>query len=186
KAIFRVKNDPTTYVISMYWVLAEGLEERSKEDKARYDLWVEQGYMRAVEGNKIHPKYVTEWFLELQKKYRMNLLYIGYDAWSAQYWVEEMRDNFGKEAMIPVHQGKRTLSAPMKELGTDLDLKLVNYNNNPVDKWCLANTKKDEDKNGNIQPVKTSKRSKRIDGAASLLDCYVIMGEKQGEYLNMI
>lgn len=186
KAIFRIKNDPVTYVLSMYWILAENLAEKAKEDKAKYVEWVDNGYMRAVEGNKINPKYVTEWFLEIQKKYKMNMLYIGYDAWSAEYWVDEMRDNFGKQTMIPIRQGKKTLSEPMKTVGADLTSKLINYNNNPVDKWCLANTKYDEDKNGNIQPCKTSKRSKRIDGTAALLDCYAALNEVQGEYMSMI
>jgi phage terminase large subunit-like protein len=101
-------------------------------------------------------------------------------------WVEEMRGEFGKNAMIPVHQGKKTLSSPMKSLGADIESKLIIYNNNPIDKWCLTNTAIDVDKNDNIQPVKTSKSRKRIDGTAALLDAYVILQDKYNDYQGMI
>lgn len=93
---------------------------------------------------------------------------------------------FGVGALIPVHQGKKTLSNPMKCLGNDLDSKLVIYNNNPIDKWCLANTAYEEDKNGNIQPHKTSKPTRRIDGTAALLDAYAVMLENKDDYLSRL
>lgn len=88
--------------------------------------------------------------------------------------------------MTAVHQGKRTLSAPMKALKADLIKNRIVYNNNPIDKWCLANTAIDEDKNGNIQPIKTSKATKRIDGTAALLDAYTVFFENEDEYLSII
>ncbi|MEB8830697.1 terminase large subunit, partial [Bacillus cereus] len=112
--------------------------------------------------------------------------WIGYDRWSAKYWVEEMEGYFGKEAMIPVAQGKQTLSSPMKLLGADLESNLVNYNNNSIDKWCLSNTAIDVDKNLNIQPNKTNNQRRRIDGTAALLNAYVVLQEKRNDYLNMI
>ena len=77
--------------------------------------------------------------MEVQNELDIYIPYVGYDGWSANYWVEEMQSYFGKETMIEVRQGVKTLSSPMKALGADLESKLVNYNNNPVDKWCLVN-----------------------------------------------
>ena len=74
----------------------------------------------------------------------------------------------------------------MGQLGNDLSSKRIIYNDNQIDKWCLTNTAKDEDKNGNIQPKKTTRPTRRIDGTAALLDAYVIYQQKQGEYLGMI
>jgi phage terminase large subunit-like protein len=71
-------------------------------------------------------------------------------------------------------------------MGADLESKRIIYNNNPIDKWCLMNTAKDEDINGNIQPKKTSKPTRRIDGTAALLDAYVVYQNYQADYLNMI
>lgn len=97
-----------------------------------------------------------------------------------------MANKFGENILIPLRQGKRTLSAPMKLLERDLESKLINYNNNPIDKWCLANTSVDEDRNGNIQPMKTSRSTRRIDGTAALLDAYAVYTDKQAEYNSLI
>lgn len=186
KVIFMVSDDPHIYVKQMYWLPEDLLEQRSKEDDIPYDLWHEQGLLRTTPGNSVHYKFVTEWFLEIRDEFGIYIPWIGYDRWSANYWVEEMEGYFGKEAMIPVAQGKQTLSSPMKLLGADLESKLVNYNNNPIDKWCLSNTAIDIDKNLNIQPNKTKNQRRRIDGTAALLNAYVILQDKRNDYLNMI
>ena len=186
KVIFMLPNDKTVYVVQMYWLPEDLLEQRSKEDKIPYSTWHEQGLLRTTPGNSIHPRFVTEWFLEVQNELDIYIPWIGFDAWSAKYWVEEMENNFGKEAMIPVYQGKKTLSAPMRKLGADLEAKLINYNNNPIDKWCLSNTAIEVDKNLNIQPCKTNNQRRRIDGTAALLNAYVILQEKYNEYQNII
>lgn len=186
KVIFMVKGDPHIYVLQMYWLPEDTLEDRAQEDHIPYDKWLERGLLRTTEGTKVHPKYVTQWFLEVQKQYGIYLPYIGYDAWSAEYWVDEMSGYFGKNAMIPIHQGKRTLSAPMYALRAEFQARNIVYNNNPIDKWCLSNTVVDMDKNGNIQPDKGQNKRQRIDGAAALLDAYVVLEEKRNDYENMI
>lgn len=183
--LFMLPGNDKIYFDHMYWLAEELLEKRTKEDKIPYDIWHEQGLLRTCPGNSVHPKYVTEWFLEVMNDKGIYLPWIGYDSWSAKYWVEEMEGYFGKEAMIPVIQGKKTLSAPMKKLGADLESKKVVYNNNPITKWCLTNTSIDEDKNGNIQPIKSNSR-RRIDGLAAMLNAYVVLQQKLNDYLNMI
>ena len=74
----------------------------------------------------------------------------------------------------------------MQNLGADLQAKKVIYNNNPVLKWCLTNTGIQEDRNGNIVPVKNSNAKRRIDGTASLLDAYVGLYEKYNEFMNAL
>lgn len=186
KVVFMVPNDPHIYQMAMYWIPEELVDKHVKEDKVPYDIWIEKGYVRTCPGNKNHPKYVTEWFREIRDEYDIYLPWIGYDAWSAEYWVEEMQMEFGKESMIKVHQGKQTLSSPMKNLKANLQSKLLNYNNNPVDRWCLCNTAVDIDKNDNIQPIKTSNPRRRIDGTAALLDACVALEKKMNEYMNLI
>jgi len=186
KVIFMVPGDPHIYVLQMYWLPEELLEKRTKEDKIPYDLWYEQGLLRLCPGNSVHAKYVTEWHVELMNDYGLYMPWCGYDSWSAKYWVEEMAGYFGKEAMIPIIQGKKTLSGPMKKLGADLESKLIVYNNNPIDKWCLSNTAIDVDKNDNQQPIKTSNQRRRIDGTAALLNAYVVLQDKMQDYQNMI
>jgi len=186
KVIFQVPEVDNIFVLQMYWIPEELIEKKVNEDKIPYDKWIDRGLCRVSTGNNVHYKFVKQWFVEVQENLDIFIPWIGYDSWSARYFVEDMQGYFGQNSMIAVHQGKKTLSDPMKRLGNDLDSKRIIYNNNPIDKWCLANTAYEEDKNGNIQPHKTSKSTRRIDGTASLLDAYVIFQEKHEDYKNMI
>lgn len=187
KVIFCVPEAPGyIFTLAMYWLPGELLEKRVQEDRIPYDKWRDRGLLRLSEGNKVRQVDVTAWFREVQEQMDIYLPWTGYDAWSAQYWVEDMRGLFGSQSMIAVHQGKKTLSDPMGRMGNDLESKRIIYNNNPIDKWCLANTAVDEDRNGNRQPKKTSRPTRRIDGTAAMLDAYVVYQDKQADYLNMI
>lgn len=184
--IFMVPKDDNIYVLQMYWLPEDLLERRVKEDKIPYDIWEKQGLLRLCPGNKVHYKYVKEWFEEIQNKEDIYLYKCGYDSWSATYFVEDMRNTFGAAVMEPVIQGKKTLSSPMKSLGADLRGKRIVYNNNPILKWCMTNTSVDVDRNDNIQPCKGHLGTRRIDGLAGLLDAYVILENNLEEYLSMI
>lgn len=186
KVIFKVPECEQIFVLSMYWIAEDLLDKRVHEDQIPYDKWYERGLLRLCEGNSVHQKDVKNWFVEIQEKFDIYIPWTGYDAWSAKYWVEDMTSYFGKSSMIAVFQGKKTLSDPMKRLANDFESKRIVYGNNPIDKWCLANTAYDEDKNGNIQPHKTSKSNRRIDGTAALLNAYVVLQDKQEEYLSLI
>lgn len=186
KVLFMVPGDPHTFVLQMYWLPEDLLEKRVREDKIPYDKWMDLGFLRTTPGNKVHHAHVTEWFLEVMNVHGIYIPWWGYDSWSSTYWVEEMKSHFGKESGIPVIQGKKTLSGPMKLLGADLESKLIVYNNHPADKWCLTNTAIDVDKNDNIQPIKTSNQRRRIDGTSALLDAYVVLQDKLQDYQNMI
>lgn len=186
KVLFKVPEDEHIYVMSMYWIPEDLVEKRVQEDKIPYDVWIEKGYVRTCPGNKISYRDVKSWFVEVQQEHDIYLNLIGYDSWSAVYFVEDMQDYFGKSSMVPVIQGKKTLSQPMKALGADLENNVIVYNNNPVDKWCLCNTAVDVDKNDNIQPIKTSKPRRRIDGTAALLDAYVVLQNNMNDYMSLI
>lgn len=184
--IFMVPGDEKIYVLQMYWLPEDLLETRVREDKIPYDLWEEQGLLRTCPGNKVHYKYVKEWFEEIQREFDIYIYKCGYDSWSATYFVEDMENTFGKSVMEPVIQGKKTLSSPMKSLGADLESKRIIYNNNPILKWCLTNTSIDVDKNDNIQPCKGRLGTRRIDGLAGLLDAYATLENNLEEYKSVI
>ena len=96
----------------------------------------------------------------------------------------EMRD-CGFELEI-VRQGAMTMSQPMKELEADLMDKKINYNNNPVTKWNLVNVVVKRDDNDNIRPVKGRSDRRRIDGAVSLINAYVVFKNHYQEYVDYI
>lgn len=172
------------YVWQMYWLPEDNFNQRVQEEKIPYDRWREAGLVRLCRGNTIDYSDVTAWFLELVNEHGITPLWVYYDSWSARYWVEEMEGyGFKMERCI---QGAKTLSLPMQNLGADLQAKKVNYNNNPILKWCLTNTAVQEDRNGNIVPKKASSPKQRIDGTASLLDAYVGLYEKYNEFMNAL
>ncbi len=170
-------------VKQMYWIPEAMLEQKVTEDQIPYDKWKELGWLRTSEGSSVNYSDVTDWFVEQIHKYELRPLWVGYDSWNAQYWCEEMKNNgFDMEA---VRQGAKTMSTPMKQMKADLKDKKINYNNNPILKWCLSNMSIKYDENENIRPVKENPRA-RIDGAVSLIDAYCIYIEKQQEYLNFV
>jgi len=172
------------YCIQQYFLPAELLEQRVKEDKIPYDRWAERGLLTLCEGNKVNYSDVTTWFKRMYEEHGIIPLWIGYDPWNSQYWVQEMKDlNLN---MIEVRQGYKTLSQPMKELAADLISKKINYNNNPVLKWNLTNVSVKADENGNIKPIKGVSSRARIDGAVSLLIAYTVLFNNLQDYLNII
>ena len=184
--IFMLPECSDIYVIPMFWIPADLVERHINEDKVRYDIWIDKGWVRTCPGNRINPDVVREWFLEVQSEYDIYLNLVGYDSWSAELWVNEMKRSFGDSTMRPVIQGKKTLSNPMKMLAKDLQAHKIIYNNNGVLKWCMANTCVDEDRNGNIQPIKSRKPTQRIDGLAALLDAYTVLQDNLNDYLSVI
>ena len=184
--LFKVADDMAIYVRQMYWIPEDLLQKRVHEDRVPYDVWQKRGFLRTSPGNSIDYRLIVEWFQEQQMQHDIYLYKVGYDSWSAKYFVQNMQDVFGETVMQPVIQGKKTLSGPMKSLAADLEAKVINYGNNPVLKWCMANVCIDIDRNGNIQPTKGISAKHRIDGFASLLDAYVVYcGEKEA-YENLI
>ena len=168
------------YVTQMYWLPGDNLTERVREQKIPYDKWQEAGLLRLCAGNTINYADVTAWFVEMLERYEITPAWIYYDSYSARYWLEEMQGCGFK--MIRCIQGAKTLSGPLQMLEADLRAKKINYNDNPLLKWCIANTGVTEDRNGNILPIKQRNPKYRIDGLASLLDAYVGLNEHYGEF----
>ncbi len=169
------------YVTQMYFLPKDNFEQRVHDEKIPYDKWHEAGLLRLCEGNSINYSDVTAWFMEMVEKYDVTPAWIYYDPYSAAYWVQEMQSNGFN--MVKCFQGVKTLSLPMQQLGQDLAAKKINYNNNPLLKWCITNTGVKTDLNGNIQPIKATSPKYRIDGLASLLDAYVGLLDHYNEYL---
>lgn len=192
KALMMRPDDPNLYVKSMYWLPETVLEQSAKtgsrreRDNMPYELWVKQGYMRVWEGNKVDKACFLQWFMELRDKEDLYTMFIGYDPWHIDdSLLAAFKAEFGPQSMIPVRQGIYTLSEPMKQIKADLQAKRIIYNNNPVDKMCLANTEIKADINGNIQPVKGLDSRKRIDGTIALICGYKVLKDKYDQFVNL-
>lgn len=171
------------YIIQHYFIPEDKVEEKENDDKVPYKKWKERGLLTVCTGAKVDYSDVTRWFLKMHQENDISALWVGYDPWGSTYWINEMKeDGFEMEEVI---QGAKTMSNPMKQLEADLKEKKINYNNNPILKWCLLNTAIKVDENDNIRPIKGKKSRQRIDGTVSLIDAYVVLYRKMQDYLVM-
>jgi phage terminase large subunit-like protein len=173
--LIRKPKDETVYVLQHYFIPQSKIDamEQTHSKEAPYKLWSEQGWITINEGAAVDYSKVTQWFVDMVEKYDIRPLWICYDRALSGYWVPEMED-YGFE-MEKTAQGPFTWSQPMKEMGAAFHEHKVNYNNNPILRWCLANTaSKALNKDGieTIQPVKIQ-ANRRIDGMVSLLNAWV-------------
>lgn len=178
-----IEKNNEIFCLQKYWIPEEKATQKEHEDKVPYTIWRKKGFVNFCSGNKIDVIDVVDWFIELREKYNIYVLWVGYDNWGADYFVEKMKQN--NFNLIPVIQGAKTFSNPMKNLALDLEAKKINYNNNPVLKWCLTNTKIKQDENDNIRPTKGKNSKQRVDGTFSLLDAYVIYQNNYEDYKAM-
>lgn len=192
KVMCKRPDDPKIYVRSMYWIpqavvdRAELQGDRRERDRAPYSLWIQQGYMRTCPGQKCDKRIFLEWFKELRDEEDLYIYRIGYDPWHIDdSLLAEFKSEFGESSMIPIRQGVRSLSQPMKDLKADLKEKLIVYNNNPIDKWCMINTNVKTDINGNIQPIKSPDQTQRIDGFLTLLFGYKVINDLGDLYVDL-
>lgn len=173
--LIRKPNDENIYVLQRYFVPQSKIDdlEKTQSKEAPYKLWAEQGWLNINEGAQVDYSLVTEWFVKMVEEYDIRPLWVHYDRALANYFASEMAD-FGFE-MIPTAQGSYSWTYPMKMMGAAFSEHKVIYNNNPILRWCLANTGvKSLNKDGieSIMPVKIQQH-RRIDGMVSLLNAWV-------------
>lgn len=183
--LIRKPNDENVYVLQHYFIPQGKIDalEQTKSKEAPYKLWAEQGWVTINDGAAVDYSKVTAWFVEMVEKYDIRPLWICYDRALSGYWVPEM-EAYGFE-MEKTAQGPFTWSQPMKEMGAAFHDHKVIYNNNPVLRWCLANTaQKALNKDGieTIQPVKMH-QDRRIDGMVSLLNAWVGYVKHYDDYM---
>jgi len=178
------KDTGRKFVIPHFFMPQEVLNKRIEEDNVPYDIWVKKGFITLTNGSQNDFSLVTKWFLKMIREYGVRPLWIGFDPWNSAYWVKEMEESgFNMEK---IRQGIYTLSEPMKQLEADLKNNIINYNNNPILKWCLSNTQAKVDLNGNIQPSKLGSKYKRIDGTVALIIAYAVLNRYKIDYENML
>lgn len=160
------------YIHTMYFI-PEGKLEKSddRETGAKYKEWAEQGVLTVMEGLDNDLSKVADWFLELYKKYDIRTVRCGYDQRFAKDFLQRMEE-IGIECEM-VLQNKDTLSNAMKLCEQELKAHYINYNENPIDRWCLGNASMEIDNFGRVLCVKINgQASRRIDGAVTLIILY--------------
>lgn len=183
--LIRKPGTDVIFVLQHYFLPQSKIDKLDKgsDQEAPYKLWAEKGWLTICDGAQVNYHDVTAWFVSMVRDYNIRPLWLCYDRALAGYWIEEM-EQYGFE-MEKVAQGPFTWSQPMKEMGAAFEEGRVNYNNNPILRWCLSNTAKkslNQDGIETIQPVKIQ-QNRRIDGTVSLLNAWVGYVKHYDEYM---
>jgi len=185
KAMIMRPGDSKKYILTKYFIPEAKIAAGEIEDKKNYLQWARDGLVEVSPGNENDFSRITAWYVQLYKTYGIRMYKVGYDNALAKFWVKEM-DDLGFD-MERVNMDKNTLSNPMKLVEADLRSHLINYNNNPVDKWCLGNTALKIDNLGLIMPVKVNDmKNRRIDGAVTQIICHAVYMRYRTEYLSLV
>lgn len=183
KILLMKPGDKTKYIYSHYWIPESKLSDSDdKEAGAEYSEWARNNFVTIHEGNEIDLSKVADWFYWLYKEYKIKPYMTGYDQRFSKTFTDRMDEyNFETEMIL---QGK-VLSNAMKLTEAELKSKNVNYNQNPVDKWCLGNCSIQVDGLGNIMPVKIQ-ANKRIDGAVTFIGLYEVYRRYKQEFQQLV
>lgn len=194
KVLLMRPGDPTKYIYTKYFIPESKLEDSDDWGAgARYKEWAKDGHMTITEGNDIDLAMVADWFYKLYKDYNIKLWKCGYDQRFCKDFLNRMelygwmRTGGDDSDMVMILQNAQTLSNAMKLCEADLKHRLVNYNDNPVDKWCFRNAAIKVDNVGQCLCVKQEKQpSKRIDGAVTLIILYEMYRRYRTDFKMMI
>lgn len=160
-------------------VVHDTLPQRVRRASVPYDVWHQQGYLVATEGNVIHYGFIEEFIKELGEKYHIRE--IAFDRWGAVQMTQNL-EGMGF-TVVPFGQGFKDMSPPTKEFYKLLMEGRIVHGGNPIMAWMAGNVVVDTDPAGNIKPTK-AKSPEKIDGivaAIMALDrCIRNEGQQQG------
>ena len=176
KALVMLPADSHKYIITKYFIPASKLEVENDDHDAgaKYKEWVRSGYITVCEGNDIDLTVVADWFYKLQAEYGIKLYKCGYDQRFARDWLNQMETygwskQYGDVEMVL--QNAQTLNNAVLLVEADLKAQLINYNENPVDRWCFQNSCLKMNDLRQALVVKTDNAHK-IDGTVTLVSLY--------------
>lgn len=179
KALVMKPGDKTKYILTKYFIPQSKLEPENDDRHAgaKYKEWAQQGLITISEGNEIDLALVAQWFYKLQKEQGIKLYKCGYDQKFAKDWLRAMEEygwsrQYGDVEMIL--QNAPTLNNALLLVEADLKSQLINYNDNPVDKWCFSNACLKLNDQRQALCVKTE-NAKKIDGAVTLISLYEML-----------
>jgi phage terminase large subunit-like protein len=185
KALLMKPGSSKKYILQKYFIPQSKLDGLSEKERKKYEEWIKEGRVVVSDGNENDFRHVTAWFVKLFKEYGIRFFKVGYDKWSAVYWVKEM-ETYGFDCQR-VAQEFGSMSQPMSLVEQDLKSKLINYNNDPIDKMCLENTAMNMNSKAEIMPIKVQgKDDNKIDGAVTMIILYRIYIDNRTEFLELV
>lgn len=190
KALVMKPNDPTKYIITQYFIPQSKLELENDDHNAgaKYKEWAQQGHITICEGNDIDLTVVADWYYKLLKDHGITLYKCGYDQRFAKEWLKQM-EYYGwskqYEDVEMILQNAQTLNNALLLVEADLKARVINYNENPVDRWCFKNSCLKVNDLRQALCVKTE-NAKKIDGSVTLISLYELYRRYRGDFKKLV
>ena len=182
--------DLRSKVILTKYFIPESKLEPDKDDHnagAKYKEWVKDGWIDVSEGNEVDLTRIADWFYQLKKDYNITLYKCGYDQRFAKVWISAMEDygwttKYGELEMVL--QNADTLHAATMLVESELKARRINYNENPVDRWCFSNTCLQMNNRRQALCVKTE-NTKKIDGSVTLVSLFEMFRRYKSDMIKL-
>lgn len=181
--LLKKPDDKKTYFHTHYWIPERKLV--NSPDDVDYREWERQGWITIVDGNSVDSALVADYHFALLKEYDLKPFKSGFDNRFAKDFQNRYVDIFGDKLTINIPQDFKVLDNPMRTLEADMKDGLINYQDNPICRWCFRNTGIILDKMGRIMPVKID-TNKRIDGTASKIIAYATLEWFRSEFMSLV
>lgn len=152
-------------VFPHFWAPAQGLAERSRRDRAPYDVWVRQGFLRTTPGASVDYEAVAVDIAEITAG--LDLHAIAFDRWRMDILQRELSRLGLALPLVPFGQGYRDMSPALDALEAELLNGRMAHGMHPVLTMCAANATTTKDPAGN-RKLDKSRATGRIDGMQAL------------------
>lgn len=159
------------YVFAHFFLPAERLEEATARDGLPYAIYVQRGFLTLSGDNFVNYHDCFDWFRALIEQYQIYPLKVGYDRYTAQYLVQDMKQ-YGFH-MDDVFQGFNLTPVIRETEGLMRDGAFDIGDNDLLKVHLLDIAMKTEAESGRCKPVKMSANA-HIDGGAALLDAMTV------------
>lgn len=173
-----INRDGINHIFTRFYMPQKRYEVAINEDNTPYNIYRDRGFLFISGENQVDYKDVYNWFIELVKVYKIKPLKIGYDRYSANYLVEDLKTaGFHTD---DVYQGTN-LTPVLHEFEGNLKDGLFDFGDNSMLAAHFLNVAVDINLNDSrMKPVKTEKRM-RIDGAMSVFDALTMVSKYHNE-----
>lgn len=163
--MFPPRSEDEKYVmLPFFWVPEDTIPLRVRRASVPYDVWKQEGFLLATEGNVIDYNFIEAFINKLYTKY--NIKEIAVDRWNATQLIQNLTDD--GFTMVPFGQGFKDMSPPTKEFYKLLMQGKIIHGGNPVMRWMSGNVVVDRDAAENIKPTK-AKSPEKIDGIVAAI-----------------
>lgn len=166
-----IEKNGRLYVFAHFFLPAERLEEATARDGLPYSIYVQRGFLTLSGDNFVDYHDCFDWFRMLIEEYQIYPLKVGYDRYTAQYLVQDMKQ-YGFH-MDDVFQGFNLTPVIRETEGLMRDGAFDIGDNDLLKVHLLDMAMKTEAESGRCKPVKMSANA-HIDGGAALLDAMTV------------